>query len=164
MAHEDRSVLGWFAFIAAVTALALAMFGLRDTSAGASGAGSGAATTTVDVTLSEFKISPQMISLPAAGGILRVRNAGSMAHNFSVPELGLKTGDINAGATVELRVGQVAAGMYVAQCEIAGHAASGMTGSLMIGDAMSSGDGSSGVTPTTMSWQQMDKMMADVAA
>jgi FtsP/CotA-like multicopper oxidase with cupredoxin domain len=51
--------------------------------------------------------------------------------------------------------------MYSALCEIAGHSASGMTASLMIGDA---GSGSAGATPTTMNWQQMDAAMADVAS
>src|SRR4029077_1115199 len=45
--------------------------------------------------------------------------------------------------------------------EIAGHSANGMTGSLMIGGDASA---AAGATPTTMSWQQMDKAMADVAA
>jgi FtsP/CotA-like multicopper oxidase with cupredoxin domain len=160
MAKEDRSVLGWFAFIVSVTALALAMFGLRSESA--SGASSTAAAASVDVTLSEFKISPQMISLPVEGGTLRIKNIGSMVHNFSVPELGLKAGDINPGASAELKIGPVAAGMYNVLCEIAGHAANGMTASLMIGD--STGSSSDAATPTTMDWQQMDKMMADVAS
>lgn len=168
MAREDRSVLGWFAFIVGVTALMLALFGLRDTSAsGASGSGGGPSSTVVDVTLSDFKITPQMIAVPATGGTLRIKNvSASTAHNFDVPELGLKTGDIAAGATAELKVGAVAAGMYNAQCEIAGHAAAGMTAQLMVGDSMS-GSGSSGSgsgsTDTTMSWQQMDQMMAKVA-
>ncbi|MGZ4769649.1 MAG: multicopper oxidase domain-containing protein, partial [Ilumatobacteraceae bacterium] len=81
-----------------------------------------------------------------------------------------KVGDINPGATTELKVGPVAAGMYDALCEIAGHAANGMKASVMIGgttSASSSGASSSGAaaaTPTTMSWQQMDAMMADVAS
>ncbi len=52
--------------------------------------------------------------------------------------------------------------MYNVLCEIAGHAANGMTASLMIGDA-GSGAAAAAATPTTMSWQQMDAMMADVA-
>jgi FtsP/CotA-like multicopper oxidase with cupredoxin domain len=168
MAKEDRSVLGWFAFIVAVTALALAMFSLRDTSAsGASSPDSGGSATTVDVTLSEFKISPDMISLPLSGGTLRIHNAGSMVHNFSVPELGLKTADIQPGATTELKVSAAAAGTYKILCEIAGHAASGMTASLMLGGATGSTGGlsSSGDSATSpMTWQEMDRMMAAVAA
>jgi FtsP/CotA-like multicopper oxidase with cupredoxin domain len=159
MAREEKSVLGWFAFAVSIAALALATFGLRGGSA--SGATT-SATTTVDVTLAEFTITPQMISLPAEGGTLRITNAGTMVHSLSVPEIGMKSGDVAPGATVQVKVGRVAPGMYTALCEIAGHAANGMTGSLMIGgDASAS---AAAATPTTMSWQQMDKAMADVAA
>ena len=158
MARDDKSVLGWFAFVVAIAALALATFGLRD-----GGSAVGAATVeraSVDVTLAEFTITPNMISLPAEGGTLRITNTGNMVHRFSVPELALTSGDVNPGQTVELKVGRVAEGMYTATCEIAGHAANGMTGSLMIG-----GDATGAMaTPTTMTWQQMDKVMADVAA
>ncbi|MEY2552808.1 MAG: hypothetical protein QOC57_668 [Ilumatobacteraceae bacterium] len=169
MAQEDRSVLGWFAFVVAVTALALAMFGMR--SEAASGASSATASASVDVTLSEFAIAPQMISLPLEGGTLRIKNVGAAVHNFAVPELGLAATDINPGATAEMKVGPAAAGMYQAMCEIAGHAANGMTASLMIGEASAgagtaagSNTGSAAATPTTMNWQQMDATMADVAS
>jgi manganese oxidase len=159
MARQDRSVLGWFAFVVAVTALSLAMFGLRDGSD--SGAAAAAAPASVDVTLSEFRFSPLMITLPVEGGTINISNVGSAVHTLSVPELGLKSGDINPGATAQMKVGPVGAGMYTVLCEIAGHAANGMTASLMIGDDST---GAAAATPTTMSWQQMDAMMADVAA
>ena len=159
MAREDRSVLGWFAFVVAVTALSLAMFGLRDDSA--SGATAEAdAPTTVDVDLGEYTITPQMISMPLDGGTMRITNSGSMAHNLSVPELGIASGDVAPGATVMVEVGRVGEGMYTVLCEIAGHAAQGMTGSLMIGEQLRR---FGAATPTTMSWQQMDQMMEDVA-
>ncbi|MEP7201681.1 MAG: multicopper oxidase domain-containing protein [Ilumatobacteraceae bacterium] len=153
MKRDDRSVLGWFAFAVSVAALALATFGLR------AGTGSAvAAPTSVDVTLSEFSITPSMISLPPEGGTLQITNTGAAVHNFTVPELGVKSGDIAPGATVQVKIGQVAEGMYTSFCEIAGHAANGMTGSLMIG-AFTGAE----MTPTTMSWQEMDKVMEDVA-
>jgi manganese oxidase len=158
MAHEDRSVLGWFAFTVAVMALALATFGLRGGSS--PGVVAANASVTVDVTLTEFAFSPQMVSLPLEGGTLRITNSGSSVHSLSVPEVGIKTGDIAPGLTMEVKVGRVAAGMYPMLCEIAGHASSGMTGSLMIGG--DSADAAA-ATPTTMTWQQMDAMMTDVA-
>ncbi len=144
-------------------ALALAIFGLRSESASGASEGSGAeAAASVDVTLTEFRFSPLMVTLPAAGGTINISNTGSAVHTFSVPELGLKSGDINPGATAQIKVGPVAAGMYAVQCDIAGHAANGMTASLMIGE--SSGESAAAATPTTMTWQQMDAMMAEVAA
>jgi manganese oxidase len=108
-----------------------------------------------------------MITLPVEGGTINISNTGSAVHTFSVPELGLKSGDINPGATAQVKVGPVAAGMYSVLCEIAGHAANGMTASLMIGaDPGAGGDagGAAAATPTTMDWQQMDAAMADVAS
>ncbi|MEO7370428.1 MAG: multicopper oxidase domain-containing protein [Ilumatobacteraceae bacterium] len=160
MAHEDKSALGWFAFAVSIAALALATFGLR--SGSVSGAEATATTAvTVDVTLAEFTITPQMITLPLDGGTLNITNAGSAVHSLSIPEVGVKTGDIAAGATMKVKVGRVAAGMYPVLCEVPGHAANGMTASLMIG-----GDGTGSAeapSSTTMSWQEMDKVMADVA-
>jgi FtsP/CotA-like multicopper oxidase with cupredoxin domain len=158
MAREDRSVLGWFAFVVSVAAIALAIFGLRGGSAsGATASGP----PTVEVTLTEFRFSPLMITLPVGGGTLNISNTGSAVHTLTVPELGLRSGDINPGATAQLKIGaDVAPGMYAVLCEIAGHAANGMTASLMIG-----GDAGAAAAapPTTMTWQEMDKMMADVA-
>jgi len=163
MAKEDRSLLGWFAFTVAVMALALAAFGLRSTSAsGAASSGDSASgPATVEVTVSEFRFSPLMITLPAAGGTLNISNTGSAVHTLAVPELGLSSGNINPGTTAHLKVGAVEAKMYEVQCEIAGHAANGMTASLMIGgDPASAAD----APTTTMSWQAMDAAMAEVAA
>src|ERR1043165_2329389 len=125
MAKEDRSFLGWFAFTESVMALALAAFGLRSTSAsGAPSSGdSAAAPASVEVTVSEFRFSPLMITLPATGGTINISNTGSAVHTFAVPELGITSGDINPGATAHVKVGAVAAKMYDVQCEIAGHAA-----------------------------------------
>ncbi len=159
MAQQDRSVLGWFAFIVSVMALALAMFGLRSESA--SGAEAVAAPASTEVILSEFKISPLMISLPLEGGTLRITNTGAAVHNISVPELGLKSADINPGATAELEVGNVGEGMYKVLCEIAGHAANGMKADLTIGGEHTA---AAPQAEATMTWQEMDAAMAEVAA
>ncbi|MGE0309970.1 MAG: multicopper oxidase family protein, partial [Acidimicrobiia bacterium] len=53
---------------------------------------------------------------------------------------------------------------YTMLCEIPGHAGSGMTGMVMVGSGSSAGTDGGSEPVTTMSWQEMDKMMADVAA
>ncbi len=159
MAKEDKSLLGWFAVVLAVGALAVAMFGLRSVPA----SGAAATVANVDVVLSEFKITPTMISLPLEGGLLKIRNTGSAIHSFAVPQLGLKSSEIRPGGSATLKVGPGKAGMYPTICEIAGHAANGMKGSLMMGaDSGGAGSGASTDAPA-MSWQEMDKAMADVA-
>jgi FtsP/CotA-like multicopper oxidase with cupredoxin domain len=167
MSARERSTLGWFGFAVAVAALCLAVFGLRDSTDAGSSDGSGgsgdSATPTITVELSEFAITPAMIDVPTTGAVLNIVNKGTMVHNLTIAELGLKSGDIQAGASAQMTVGPTAAGDYTMLCEIAGHAGSGMTGMVMVG---SGGTGSTdgGSEPvTTMSWQEMDKMMADVA-
>ena len=56
--------------------------------------------------------------------------------------------------------------MYTTLCEVAGHAANGMKAELMIGgDPAPAGDaGAAASAEGAMSWQEMDKSMAEVAA
>src|SRR5205814_7226621 len=119
----------------------------------------------VEVSLSEFAITPTMPTAPVGKVVLHVTNTGSMVHNLSVPSLGLKTPDLQPGEDVTLNLGSVPAGEVDFLCEISGHAASGMTAMLMVGsDAASGASGSSGgAAAPPMSWQEMDKMMLDVA-
>jgi FtsP/CotA-like multicopper oxidase with cupredoxin domain len=91
-------------------------------------------------------------------------NHGSVEHNFSLPSLNAKTAMLKPGAGEDLTVSGLEAGDVGVLCEVPGHDAAGMKGTLHVVDgaiaASASGDSSSG---STMSWQQMDKMMADVA-
>lgn len=166
MSASEKSVLGWFAFAVAISALCLALFGLSENSEAdsAGGASASASATVITVELTEFALTPNMVDLPTSGGVLRVINKGTMVHNLSVPELSKGTGDIQPGGQAEIEFGPLAAGEFTMLCEIAGHAGSGMTGMLMVSASGSmSGDGAS-APPTTMSWQEMDRMMAEVAA
>ncbi len=123
---------------------------------------------TVNVNLKEYAIEPSMVTIPTTGAILHITNSGSMVHNLTVAELGIKSGDVAPGASKDVRVGPQPVGNYTLLCEIAGHAGNGMKGMLMVtADAGGTGGTDEGAlpeTPTTMTWQEMDKMMADVAA
>lgn len=161
MSREDRSILGWGAFVVAIAALGIALFGLGDdasSSASSEGAGS-AAPTVIDVELSEWAVTPSMIEVPEGGATLRVTNKGAMVHNLSIPSLGVKTPDLQSGETAEIDV-DGATGQYDALCEIPGHAASGMTAMVVIGDGMGGGGAMAG---GKMDWQTMDRIMMDVA-
>jgi FtsP/CotA-like multicopper oxidase with cupredoxin domain len=91
-------------------------------------------------------------------------NHGSVEHNFSLPSLNAKTAMLKPGAGEDLTISGLEAGDVGVLCEVPGHDAAGMKGTLHVVDgaiaASASGDSSSG---STMAWQQMDKMMADVA-
>jgi uncharacterized cupredoxin-like copper-binding protein len=163
MSRDDKQVLNYMAYAVSIGALCLALFAMRDTGGGGGGGTAAAARPVVAVTLSEFKITPAMIEVPTGGATLRVTNSGTMVHNLSMPELGLKSADIQPGATADLSVGErTPVGHYLVLCEIAGHADSGMKASLMVSDAPTSGSSAAAPT-TTMSWQQMDEMMTAVA-
>lgn len=171
MNRDDRSVLMWGSFGVAVAALFVAIASLTGlTENGASGTSSGesaATATIVDVSLSEFAITPAAIVASPGEVKIRVTNNGSMAHNFSIPALSAKTKDLNAGESETLNLGSLSDGTYDVLCEIAGHAGSGMVGTLTI----TSGAPSSGSGEATAdnglhgyaNWQEMDQAM-DVRA
>jgi manganese oxidase len=157
MSRADRSVLGWGAFVVAIAALVLAIFGLQDDSSAAGGESESGGVTEVDVTLNEWKIGPIMTEIPAGEVVLNVINDGTMVHNLSIPALGVKTADLQPGESEKLELGTVVDGQYDMLCEIAGHAASGMTAVLMVGAGGDMGAGA------PMDWQEMDRVMEDVA-
>jgi FtsP/CotA-like multicopper oxidase with cupredoxin domain len=93
-----------------------------------------------------------------------VVNNGSAAHNVTIQPSGRAINDVQPGETKELDLTGLADGNYAMLCEIAGHAASGMTGQVMIGGTAPTDGAPSAATETTMSWQDMDAAMAAVAA
>ncbi|HWL45018.1 MAG TPA: multicopper oxidase domain-containing protein [Ilumatobacter sp.] len=138
--QDTTSVLNWVAVVVAVGALVLGFFALgRNGGGGASAAG--AERTIVEVTLTEFAIEPNHLMVPPGPVTLRVTNQGAIAHNLVVD--GKSTRDLNAGETQDLDLGTLSVGEYKMWCEIAGHEASGMTGTLMVvaGAAPGEGDG-----------------------
>jgi plastocyanin len=162
MNKDDRSVLMWGSFGVAIAALFVAiasMTGLGD-NASSTSTDSGSGSAVVDIQLSEFAITPAAIVVPPGAVKLRVTNIGSIVHNFSVPSLGKKTRDINPGGTEILDLGTVTEGAMDVLCEIAGHAGSGMVGTLTV---------TSGAAPTDTTatdglhgfanWQEMDQAM-----
>ncbi|MFT3852704.1 MAG: cupredoxin domain-containing protein [Ilumatobacteraceae bacterium] len=140
---SDKMVLGWLAFIVAVAALFAAFWAMKDRGDSGSGSSAGggaqaASIASADVGMSEFKFTPDMVMLPTGGGILKVTNNGSAAHNLEIQPSGRATGDVQPGETKELDLTGLSDGTYTMICQIAGHAASGMTGELMIGGTASS--------------------------
>jgi FtsP/CotA-like multicopper oxidase with cupredoxin domain len=172
MGRDDRSVLGWGAFVVAIAALSLALFAMRDdgdASAATNGGGAAAAATDgvqrVNVELSDFRIEPAMLAVKPGKTIVVITNSGSMVHNFAVPDLGIVSPDIQPGGSFELDLGELEEGDYDTACLIAGHAGSGMTGMLMVNaDGAATHDGTThGGDTTEMTWQEMDAMMDEVA-
>lgn len=173
MSREDRSIVGWGAFAVAIAALCVALFGLRDTAASdASSASGGGDATVIDIDLAEWSVSGVPADIAEGAVTINVTNTGAMVHNLSIPSLSAKTPDLQPGESYELDLGTVPAGSYDMLCDIAGHAASGMTATMAVGGGggdstagtpdMPDMDGMSGVDADgTMDWQTMDRAMDD---
>jgi FtsP/CotA-like multicopper oxidase with cupredoxin domain len=173
MDRPERTTLTLVATAIAVLALlisagAVVASNRNATSAsGSSGGGSStsAAATTIDVNLSEFAITPADLTAPPGDITIRVHNTGSMEHNFAVTGVGRTSRNLKPGETLTLELKNVAAGHYDTLCEVPGHSASGMKGTLHVDASFASGSttASTESTATTISNAQMDQEMATVA-
>ena len=85
----------------------------------------------VTVELSEFALSPAAIEV-AAGGTLEVVNVGSAPHDLTIVDAGLATPVLNGGQSATLDVSGLEPGTYDVVCDVPGHAAGGMTGTLTV--------------------------------
>ena len=97
--------------------LVIGVIGLLDDDNGSASASGGAVATTIDVTLSEFKIDGNLVA--QTGDVnLSVANAGSQQHNLVVEEIGAETPLLNGGDSAELALGIARRGQLhpVLQC------------------------------------------------
>ena len=139
----------------------IAVVALRDNGGGtASAAGSA---TQVDVRLSEFKIELSPAVVPPGDVTFMVHNVGTVEHNFVVPTLGVRTNNLKPGEMATLAVTNVGGGSYDYLCDIAGHEAAGMKGTLAVEAGASVATAAAAPATGGMSWQQMDAMMEAVA-
>ena len=104
---------------------------------GSSGAASSSATV-VDVSLSEFKIEGNLTA-PAGKVTVKVTNKGTVEHNLAFVSTGQVTKNIPSGGSESLDLGVLKAGSYDIQCNIPGHADSGMKAKLVVTEAGSTG-------------------------
>jgi len=144
--------------VAVGAALVVLMLAAAACSGGDDGGGgdgaeaAGAGSTSLDVSLSEFAIEPEMIHAPA-GQVLafNVTNDGSAPHTFAVDTgVGVaETAEIQPGETATLEVPALEAGDYPTLCTVAGHDDLGMTGTLMVaagGEIAADASGATGAT------------------
>lgn len=120
-----------FAFLAAVIAIGIATRAADENRALGAAAGAaapaGGATT---VALAEFSIAPGDLALPA-GTKIAVRNDGAIVHNLSVD--GVASPMLGGGEAGELDLSSLGPGTYAMRCDVPGHEAAGMKGTLTIG-------------------------------
>ena len=129
--------------------LAVALIAAACSGGGGDGAGTGAgseaaaaATAKIAVTLSDFKIEPSDIQVPAGQPLeFDVSNHGQSPHTFAVVVDGQQqaTGEIAPGSTDTLAIDQLGVGTYNALCTIPGHEQLGMTATITAAEGASTG-------------------------
>ena len=159
-----KSMLGMMMIAVAVSALVLGVVAVVAMNGGST-AESASGSSVVQVTLTEFKVIFDPSVVPAGDVTFAITNSGSVDHNFAIPSLNVRTAMLKAGESVDLEVKGLEVGEVEYLCEVAGHSAAGMIGKLSVVE--SGGDmgmaSSGNAMMSSVSWQQMDKMMEDVA-
>ncbi|MBW3619967.1 MAG: multicopper oxidase domain-containing protein, partial [Actinobacteria bacterium] len=101
------------------------------TAAAASDGDVASAPASAEVELAEFAITPATLEV-AHGGRLTVTNIGAAEHNLEVRDTDTRTADLAPGDTATLDLAALEPGTYAVWCDIPGHAAGGMTGTLTV--------------------------------
>jgi FtsP/CotA-like multicopper oxidase with cupredoxin domain len=111
-----------------------------------------AAARTVEVDLSEFKVTPAMI-MASVGDTLKVVNKGTTGHQLTVQGTSLATPSIPPGGSAMLSTSSLSATNYTVYCNVPGHRQLGMQAMLMLRAGASPGTNAAGspgpsATPT----------------
>ncbi len=119
-------VIGMTALIVGIVGVAMASGRSNTTSAAATGAAAGAGgVTSVDVTLADISVSPNMVEVPSGQEItLHITNKGALQHDFKV-EGTSGTGLLEPGEKADLVIGPFSADSAV-WCTVPGHKEAGM--------------------------------------
>ncbi|HEX2850126.1 MAG TPA: multicopper oxidase domain-containing protein [Acidimicrobiales bacterium] len=160
---ERRDNLLVSAVVVAVLALVVALvgvgYGMRAVDKSSSVSAGGGAASSVDVSLTEYKITPATITV-AHGGTLHVVNNGTMPHNLTVKDKNLATKDLNQGGTEDLSLASLDVGTYDVICAIPGHEALGMKATLKVvaggGGEAAATETARATTATSLTPDQMD--------
>ena len=153
--------------------LAVALIAAACSGGGGDGSGTGAgseaaaaATAKIAVTLSDFKIDPSAIQVPAGQPLeFDVSNQGQSPHTFAVVVDGQQqaTGEIAPGSTDTLAIDELGAGTYKALCTIPGHEQLGMTATITAAEGTSTG-GTTAAAGDTMGATDSSSPMANMTA
>jgi nitrite reductase (NO-forming) len=134
---QERAMLSTFAVLAAAAAFVLAALSIVivSTNSSSSDSGGDGGPSTVKVDMTEFAFKPGDIAIPAGELTLELTNSGQQTHNLGIPDLDKVSADFAGGEGGVFEVGKLKPGAYEFICEIPGHAAAGMKGTLTVGEA-----------------------------
>ena len=158
-------MLGMMMIAVAVSALVLGVVAVlaMNSDSAAESSSRASEVSVVEVTLTEFTVTFNPSVVLAGDVTFMVTNGGAVDHNFAIPSLNVRTAMLKAGETTTLEVKGLEVGEVEYLCEVAGHSAAGMAGKLSVVEAGTAMDMAAGSMSSAMSWQQMDKMMEEVA-
>ena len=126
-----KSILGMMMIAVAVSALVLGVIAVLAINSDSTAESSSGASS-VEVTLTEFKVTFNPSVVPAGDVTFTVTNNGTVDHNFAIPSLNARTAMLKAGESTTLEVKGLVVGEVEYLCEVAGHSAAGMTGKLSV--------------------------------
>jgi FtsP/CotA-like multicopper oxidase with cupredoxin domain len=166
--NSDSMFFAFLAFLLAGAALVFAGYVLitsdDEGAAPAAIGAAGAQQVVVDISLTEFAITPAMPTVSAGSNVtIRVTNNGTMAHNLVFPDTGETTGDLQPGESATIELSNVEAGDKNFLCTIVGHEGSGMVGMLMVVDGEVPAGTEAEDVHADMTWQEMDAAMEERA-
>ena len=161
-----------FFLIGLASIVVAAMLVSGDDGSGSATDGTGA--TSVEVTLTEFAVTGELMVSPGPVELV-VINEGTVQHDVTVEGTGVATKKLNPGETETISLGDLPEGEYTIFCTVSGHKEAGMTASLSVmagmdhsSDAAAASSGSGGAGPgdeDTPDYAQMDEdMLASFAA
>lgn len=160
-----RSLVGLMLIAVATSSLVLGVIAVVAISndGGSSTASSEASATIVQVRLTEFAIVMSPDTIPPGDVTFQVFNAGAVEHNFAIPSVNKQTAMLKPGEAEEFVVSGLKAGSLPVTCQVVGHEAAGMKATLNVVEGASADPMGESAMGTPMTWQEMDKMMEEVA-
>ena len=103
---------------------------------GGSTSGSGAPAGSTQVNVMDFNFKPKAMSVPSGQVVFFLVNGGPSAHDMLIADSTGKTvarsSLVQSGDTFTFTVANLAAGKYVFYCDVPGHRAAGMEGTLTV--------------------------------
>jgi manganese oxidase len=144
---------GAVAFAATLALVAAACTGGGDsTEGGGSGDQAAAAPASVDISLTDFAITPADVEVSAGVAVtFNVSNDGQTPHTFgvTVADKTYETAEIAVGSSETLEVPALEAGTYDSLCTVPGHDQLGMVGTVTATEAGTAAAGATGATGAT---------------
>lgn len=100
-----------------------------------SGCAQAASSDMTTITLKEYTINPEVVSLKntEAPIEIRVKNGGMDDHNFVIDELGVDSGIIAPGESASVFIDKKESGTFEVKCTLPGHTEAGMVSEIRIG-------------------------------